>query len=176
MKSTKKNIKTSIKIIESAVCYEMKLTEWELQLRNRQREYVLARQLIYYLHQCEYNVVDCKTQEQIAARYNQNHATVVHGYKAIQKDLEIIGSSLVNAETYAIIKRVRGLIRVFTDNAVIKGESEYTKKMRRAYQPLRELMEKYGMFFSVTQLNEIIFASDQVNMNIKDTMNENAKH
>ncbi len=66
------------------VCAAFKLNEKQLTSRNRSKNYVLARDTVYYLARKHTNA----TLAEIGKRLNRRHSTVVKGISAIERQLQ----------------------------------------------------------------------------------------
>ncbi len=75
--------------IIALVCASYKLTEQQIISRSRRKEYVLARDTIYYLARKHTKA----TLEEIGQRFNRRHSTVVKGISAIERQLQSQGST-----------------------------------------------------------------------------------
>lgn len=165
-----RNIKTSIKIIETAVCFVMGVSEAALRIKTRKTNIKTARHLIYYLHQCEFDVIDCSSQEQLSARYGQNHEIVVHAKKSIKQALEEVNGIIVDPYIKGKVKKSKELVQIYTTSAIVKDGTNYKEQMRNAYLPLKELLEFHGISLSINEMNDIIIASDIASIKIQDVL------
>ena len=67
------------------VADQMEVSVDEMHLRTRSRPIVEARQLYFYLLRKTMRIPLYK----IGARFNMNHATVVHGIKAVERRMDV---------------------------------------------------------------------------------------
>ncbi len=75
--------------IVSLVCGSFDLSEKQISSKSRRKDYVLARDTIYYLARKHTSA----TLEEIGARFNRRHSTVVKGISTIERQLQSQSSS-----------------------------------------------------------------------------------
>lgn len=87
--------------IQNIVCSVTEISYEEIKGKKRLKEIVFARHMMFYFTRKYTNM----TYKQIALEFNRDHATVMHGVKAINDYLEM---GIYNAE---IINKVDDLIK-----------------------------------------------------------------
>ncbi len=70
--------------IISLVCSSFSVTEQDISSKSRRKEFVLARDTIYYLARKH----TISTLEEIGARFNRRHSTVVKGISTIERQMQ----------------------------------------------------------------------------------------
>ncbi len=94
--------------IVNLVCASFKLTEKQLTSRSRNKEYVLARDTVYYLARKHTDA----TLEEIGQRFNRRHSTVVKGISTIERQLQSQSSSGRQvANTLQLVEKNAGIAR-----------------------------------------------------------------
>ncbi len=92
--------------IIALVCASYKLTEQQLTSSSRRKEYVLARDTIYYLARKHTKA----TLEEIGQRFGRRHSTVLKGISAIERQLQSQGSTGRQvANTLQLVERNAGI-------------------------------------------------------------------
>ncbi len=88
--------------IISLVCSSFDVSEKQITSKSRRKEYVLARDTIYYLARKHTSA----TLEEIGGRFNRRHSTVVKGISTIERQLQSQTSSGRQvANTLAMVER-----------------------------------------------------------------------
>ncbi len=88
--------------IVSLVCASFNVTEKQITSKSRRKDYVLARDTIYYLARKHTSA----TLEEIGTRLNRRHSTVVKGISTIERQLQSQTSSGRQvANTVALVER-----------------------------------------------------------------------